>query len=148
MRRCSRRFLFASEILGRRWVAQGLDRVTGALLTRFEPSTEKPEEKVVQSDIVLGMGRALLEGLAAGRPSVLVGYEGVIGLVTNDNFERLQFSNFSGRGVAAQNLSHVVRQTAQALVKGHVLSERIIDEVSISGGWKHFWMTMAEAAVS
>ena len=72
----SRRFLFASEILGRRWVAQGLDRVTGALLTRFEPSTEKPEEKVVESDIVLGMGRALLEGLAAGRPSVLVGYEG------------------------------------------------------------------------
>ena len=77
---------------------------------------------------------------------MLVGYEGVIGLVTNDNFERLQFSNFSGRGVAAQNLSHVVRQTAQALIKGHVLSERIIDEVSISGGWKHFWMTMAEAA--
>ena len=72
MRRVDRRFLFASEILGRRWVAQGLDRVAGALLTRFEPSTGKPEEKVVESDIVLGMGRALLEGLAAGGPQCLL----------------------------------------------------------------------------
>jgi hypothetical protein len=145
-RSVSRRFLLVSEILGRRWIAQGLDRFTGTLLTRFEPPTDNPEKKVAQSDIVLGMGRALLEGVAAGRPSILVGYERVVGLVTNENFPALRFSNFSGRGVPSQNLSDVVKQTARALIEKRSLSPEISDEVSISKGWGKFWTTIIEAA--
>jgi hypothetical protein len=135
----------ASRILGRRWLAQGLDRVTGALVTRFEPPTEEPQAQVARADVVLGMGRALLEGLAAGLPSVLVGYDRVVGLVTNDNFADLRVSNFSGRGSTPQPLSVVIKDTAEALSQQRVLDPKLIEEVDISAGWKRVWPLMVEA---
>lgn len=51
---------------------------------------------------VAGMGRVVLEAVAAGLPCVLVGYERALGLVTPERFEAFAFSNFSGRGVAAR----------------------------------------------
>ncbi|CAJ1850103.1 hypothetical protein KOPIIPEJ_02291 [Aeromonas dhakensis] len=48
---------------------------------------------------VAGMGRALLEGIIAGMPSVLVGYDGVKGIVNNALFEKAKTCNFSGRSL-------------------------------------------------
>ena len=48
---------------------------------------------------VAGMGRVLLEGLASGKPVVLVGYDGVKGLVDRSLVERAAEANFSGRGL-------------------------------------------------
>lgn len=48
---------------------------------------------------IAGMGRVLLEGIAAHRPVVLVGYDGVKGLVTLELFESARLTNFSGRGL-------------------------------------------------
>jgi glycosyltransferase involved in cell wall biosynthesis len=46
---------------------------------------------------VAGMGRVILEALAMGLPAILVGYDGVKGVVTLDNVEDFAKRNFSGR---------------------------------------------------
>lgn len=48
---------------------------------------------------VAGMGRVLLEGAASNRPCLLVGYDGVKGLLDIRRFEQASFWNFSGRGL-------------------------------------------------
>lgn len=53
---------------------------------------------------VAGMGRVVLESLAAERPTCLIGYDGVKGLVTPRLFEHAAWSNFSGRGL--MNITH------------------------------------------
>lgn len=48
---------------------------------------------------VAGMGRVVLEAAAADRPVLLVGYDGVKGLLDRDLFEAAAFANFSGRNL-------------------------------------------------
>lgn len=48
---------------------------------------------------VAGMGRSLLEGIIAGMPSILVGYDGVKGVVDKALFEKAKVCNFSGRSL-------------------------------------------------
>jgi glycosyltransferase involved in cell wall biosynthesis len=48
--------------------------------------------------VIAGMGRVILEGIALGYPVLLLGYDGIKGYVTSENFERLAYKNFSGRG--------------------------------------------------
>jgi glycosyltransferase involved in cell wall biosynthesis len=48
---------------------------------------------------VAGMGRVVLEGLATGRPTVLVGYDGPKGLLDDELIAIASGWNFSGRGV-------------------------------------------------
>ena len=48
---------------------------------------------------VAGMGRVLLEGVAARKPVVLVGYDGVKGVVTEAFIDQARSCNFSGRGL-------------------------------------------------
>lgn len=48
--------------------------------------------------MIAGMGRVVLEGIAMGYPVLLLGYDGVKGPVTTENFTRLSYRNFSGRG--------------------------------------------------
>ncbi|TYL08693.1 hypothetical protein MOLA_15930 [Moorella thermoacetica] len=48
---------------------------------------------------IAGMGRVILEGSALNRPCLLVGYDGVKGLLDINRFERASFWNFSGRGL-------------------------------------------------
>ena len=46
---------------------------------------------------ILGMGRVVLEAAAMNLPILLVGYDGVKGLVTLENIDRFAICNFSGR---------------------------------------------------
>lgn len=57
-----------------------------------------PMKAIETSDIVIGMGRSVLEGLAAGRPSIVFGRWGYGGLIALGSFEQLRSTNFSGRG--------------------------------------------------
>jgi glycosyltransferase involved in cell wall biosynthesis len=61
------------------------------------------------ADVVLGVGRCVLEAIAAGRPVLVVGNERIGGWVTAANFPALQKANFSGRGadtaVGGENLA-------------------------------------------
>ena len=46
-----------------------------------------------------GMGRVLLEGIAADKPVALVGYDGLKGMVNRALFDSARPANFSGRGL-------------------------------------------------
>lgn len=50
------------------------------------------------ADLFIGFGRASLEALAAGKPLILAGNEGYIGILDGNSLDAAVKSNFSGRG--------------------------------------------------
>jgi GT2 family glycosyltransferase len=79
---------------------------------------------------VAGMGRVALEGLAAGLPVVLVGYDGIKGLLDSDLYLAASWANLSGRGLATisnerldQQLQQIDERATAALC-AQVLAER------------------------
>ncbi|OAE41224.1 glycosyltransferase [Brucella intermedia] len=64
---------------------------------------------------IAGMGRVVLEGVALKKPVILVGYDGVKGVLTPSNFQQAMRANFSGRSL--QNV------TDNDFPKGVVLSD-------------------------
>jgi hypothetical protein len=130
-----RRLADVPRLLGRKWLFSDWNRCLGAALTRLEGLSDEPEAEARRADVVLGMGRALLEGLAAERPCVLIGYEDVIGVVTNDNFEHLSATNFSGRNCRAEPIAQVAKQAAAALQERTALSPANLAKIDIEAGW-------------
>lgn len=63
---------------------------------------------------VAGMGRVVLEGGALGLPVMLVGYDGVKGLVRPGQADALAASNFSGRGVRTRTFHDFASDLAAA----------------------------------
>lgn len=51
------------------------------------------------SDIVLGIGRCAWEGMAAGKPTLVVGEKGFAGTVSPENVKELGYYNFAGRNI-------------------------------------------------
>ncbi|WP_162792594.1 glycosyltransferase family 4 protein [Ochrobactrum sp. 3-3] len=49
--------------------------------------------------VICGMGRVLLEGASRNRPCMLVGYDGIKGLLSQENLAFAESFNFSGRGM-------------------------------------------------
>jgi hypothetical protein len=54
-------------------------------------------EEILRSDIVIGIGRSVLEGVALGRLGIVHGRWGTGGVIHEDNVKDLQYYNFSGR---------------------------------------------------
>lgn len=59
-----------------------------------------PMATLVGCELVAGMGRVLLEGGAAGLPCLLVGYDGVKGLLNETTVAQAAWTNLSGRNAA------------------------------------------------
>lgn len=59
-------------------------------------------------DIVLGMGRVMVESMIQGRVSILIGYQEVHGIISAENFEAFRYSNFSGRGCDTVSVDTVI----------------------------------------
>jgi len=59
--------------------------------------TEDISKAIEDSDIVVGMGRSVLEGVAMGRLGIVHGRWGTGGIVSPDSVETLRKCNFSGR---------------------------------------------------
>jgi len=51
------------------------------------------------ADIVLGIGRCAWEGMACGKPTLVVGENGLAGIVEPSTFEELAYYNFAGRNI-------------------------------------------------
>jgi hypothetical protein len=87
------------RVLGARWC-----REQGPLIWRALPwvtwlgYTDDARGAARRVDVVLGMGRVVLEALAENRPAVLVGYAEAHGLLTPERWGRAAATNFSGRG--------------------------------------------------
>lgn len=84
---------------------------------------------IADSDIVFGIGRSVLEGVAQGKLGVVHGRWGTGGVVCQENIERLRWFNFSGRNNQDQWLS-----------KDELISE--IDKYynQINAGWAVAYM--------
>ncbi|MGV8146113.1 MAG: glycosyltransferase [Alkaliphilus sp.] len=65
------------------------------------------------ADVVIAVGRTALEAMAMGKPVVIAGGEGYSGLLTPDNYELIEKTNFTGRDIGS-------------LVSSQQLSDKII----------------------
>lgn len=76
-------------------------------------SSDNVTELMLDYAGVAGMGRVVLEGLVADRPVVLVGYDGIKGVITPMLYRQAVARNFSGRGlpsVDAEDLACQLRE--------------------------------------
>ncbi len=87
---------------------------------------------------VAGMGRVLLEGVACCKPVVLVGYDGVKGVVTPDVFRAASVANFSGRGMPTISATEFSRQLSLNHVYTNELTNLVKSEYSDKVIWRKF----------
>lgn len=94
--------------------ARALNAAIGRETIAVDGWVDDVAEHFAEADVILGVGRCVLEALAAGKPVLVVGNEGIGGLVMESNFRSLQKTNFSGRGAAVatsgENLARELRQ--------------------------------------
>lgn len=108
------------KTFGRRWLlASKPSVVRAALSVRFPNAEFSVADRVARATAVLGMGRALLEGAAAGRPCVLIGYEDAHGLLTRERFDVFARTNFSGRRVPVVTPRDVAAELRTSLREAH-----------------------------
>jgi len=55
------------------------------------------EKYINKADIVISLGRGILEAMSCGRAAIVYGYQGGDGMVTKENLNELKKYNFSGR---------------------------------------------------
>ncbi|MDM8553607.1 glycosyltransferase [Desulfococcaceae bacterium HSG7] len=122
----------AIKYLGGKWCyKQGISFFRNLNNISFYGYTSRSKELIRNSDVVFGMGRVLLEGLAEGKPGILVGYKNAHGIVTKENFETFRYSNFSGRGVSPQTTDDICNAIADFHKTGHCQDLSCLDSVSI-----------------
>ncbi|THU02829.1 glycosyltransferase [Lampropedia puyangensis] len=97
---------------------------------------------------IAGMGRVLLEGIAARKPVVMVGYDGVKGVLDRNLFESAAHANFSGRGlptVGGEALNQQLLRLSNSTENSHLytLLQKDFDEKTV---WARFakFMEMAQ----
>lgn len=82
-------------------------KLMGAKVTAVgENFTATPEidKAIADSDVVFGMGRSVLEGVAAGRLGIVLGRWGYGGVIHEGTYENIRRFNFSGRNAADTSL--------------------------------------------
>lgn len=83
-----------------------------------------PVPWLLQSDVVAGTGRAVLEGLATGCAALVLG-EGWDGLLTPDNAHRLARDNFIGRVSGVAPTPRAIRETLVQLAQDGALRRQL-----------------------
>jgi glycosyltransferase involved in cell wall biosynthesis len=97
-------------------------------------------------DVVGGMGRVVLEALAASRRVVLVGYEGIHGVVDNNNFlKQAAYANFSGRNLPVIAVSELKRQLTKASPRHKITSSVLHDMFDELLNWRKMVYTTSRA---
>ncbi|GEM_PF-3278738 len=103
----------AGRLLGFKWAFDA--RMLRVLpRTHIIGAVDEPMELIAQYGAVFGMGRVVLEALAAGRPAVVIGYESVADVVDGSNFDRFAERNFSGRGEPVGDRVAIARRLAHS----------------------------------
>lgn len=73
---------------------------------------------------VAGMGRVVLEGIAARKTVALVGYDGLKGVIDQDIFNKASWANFSGR-----NLKNVSASDFEIQLRYRQNADKELDEI-------------------
>ena len=82
-----------AEMIARACQEAGLELVSLGGQNTF---TARPELAIAQADLVIGLGRSVLEGMAAGRPTYVYGVVGGDGWVTPDTYGAMEADGFAG----------------------------------------------------
>jgi len=86
-----------------------------------------------------GMGRVVLEGLSEHRPVVLIGYDGVKGVVNQELFLHAKLANFSGRNLPTVKTVVLERQFKDAASMNNCdLNDFILKDFSEDCNWRVF----------
>lgn len=83
---------------------------------------------IEDSDVVFGMGRSVLEGVAAGRLGIVLGRWGLGGAITEGSVEELRYFNFSGRNSTNEPI------TAEKIIE---LIDRHYNQMNFDWGKKY-----------
>lgn len=75
--------------------AAGVEAVFAGLKSEF---TTEPERAIAEADLVIGLGRCIVEAMAGRRAAYVFGIAGGDGWVTADNYELLEADGFAGNG--------------------------------------------------
>lgn len=84
----------------------------------------RPEKVLARHDVVVGTGRAVLEGMAMGCVALVLG-EGWDGLVTPRNAKKLGYYNFIGRATRRRPTAGDIRRTLERLVSDDQLRSKL-----------------------
>jgi UDP-N-acetylglucosamine:LPS N-acetylglucosamine transferase len=122
----------AEEICGR--YGAGLVVLTGPIVGAFR--------LLQRADIVLGVGRSAFEGMAYGKPTLIIGEKGYAGAMSPDTVDALAWYNFSGRNqqeeVDAELLVTVIRDLLHDPEQGQRLGtfarEFVFREIDVAHG--------------
>jgi len=124
-----------SQLLGRKWILTKPSVWSFLKKINIKPPIKNSQDAISQANVVFGMGRVLLEGIAANRLSVLIGYNEVMGVLNQQVYDEFKYSNFSGRAVKPKSLKLVVNNIVKTLAGGPIekglLSEKQCNEISI-----------------
>lgn len=77
----------------------------------YGPSVRAPSLMQIYAGVA-GMGRVVLEAIAHRKKTILIGYDGVKGVMTLSLFEKARLANFSGRGLKNINVNELENQLA------------------------------------
>ncbi|UCF05095.1 MAG: glycosyltransferase family 4 protein [bacterium] len=78
-------------------MCEDANRDCGREVVRLLGGITETSRFLAWSDIVLGIGRSAVEGMASGRPTLIVGENGLAGTVDPEQVALLQYHNFAGR---------------------------------------------------
>ncbi len=124
----------ALRMLGARWcLSQGASFLRALPRIRVHGYASDPRGLMRESDVVMGMGRVILEALAESRPAVLIGYDRMCGPVTERSFDRYRRANFSGRGEEPRSVEAVKAALLELWRGGGGPSARQLDVISVEG---------------
>lgn len=93
----------------KRYIAK-INESSGKKIIDLLGVSTKVQDNISEADIVLGMGRVVLEAVSCKRKSVLIGYDGVKDILTTENFADFSKTNFSGRGFQNKSVVDVIRR--------------------------------------
>lgn len=72
--------------------------------------TQNIPEEIEKTDMVLGMGRCILESMASKRICCIIGYENLKPILKEDIIEQAMLENFSGRGLKDENTINIINE--------------------------------------
>ena len=77
------------------------------------------------SDIVFGIGRCAWEGMASGKPTLVVGEMGFAGTVSPENVKELGYYNFAGRNLNCIVSPEVLADEVVSIINDEILYEEL-----------------------
>jgi len=102
----------ANRVAGRDFV-----RCTGFLYDTFQA--------YAAADVIVGMSRVALEAMACGKPVVIAGPDGIVGLVAPENEEALEQRNYTSRNAPYELSAERLAPYIEELLRDPVLREKL-----------------------